>query len=492
MLVVAAALLTACTARVPQQYKEGTRAASIYPDYNGVTVPVNIAPLNFAIEESGDAFVTRITAPGEEWVGEGNQARIPLKKWNTLTAAAKGGKLTVEIFAKNGGEWTRFKPFDIFVAPDSIDPYISYRLIAPSYVTYEELTINQRNITNFEESVIYSNMLNSTEDKGQCINCHSYQMYNPNRMQFHARQNLGGTVISYDGKISKVNLKNDSTISAGVYPAWHPFLKLIAYSTNKTGQSFHTKDHNKIEVADTESDLILYDVDKNEVTNVQCDSDEFEIFPFWAPDGKYLYYCSAHFVFHTPNHDFEIMRRCTDVKYCIYRRSFDLKTHEFGPREMVYNAAALGKSATLPRISPDGRYLLFAQGAYGCFHIWHKDADLYLMDLRTMQVRPLAEANSKDVESYHTWSSNSRWIIFSSRRDDGGFTRLFITYFDRNGKARKPFEVPQEDPEFYHNFYKSYNIPEFMKGPVTVSPQQFASAVKKPAEKSTFRHTAIK
>ena len=114
-------------------------------------------------------------------------------------------------------------------------------------------------------------------------------------MQFHARETHGGTIIAYDGQIEKVNMKHDSLLSAGVYPAWHPTMKLIAYSTNKTMQSFHTANPNKIEVLDSESDLILYDVDKHEVTTIEQQSNELEIFPTWAPDGRSLYFCSAHF-----------------------------------------------------------------------------------------------------------------------------------------------------------------------------------------------------
>ena len=104
-------------------------------------------------------------------------------------------------------------------------------------------------------------MLCSDGPDGQCINCHNYQQYNPERMQFHARQNMGGTVVAYDGKIRKINMKNDSILSAGVYPAWHPTLPLIVYSTNTTRQIFHTTNPNKIEVYDSQSDLIAYDID---------------------------------------------------------------------------------------------------------------------------------------------------------------------------------------------------------------------------------------
>ena len=115
---------------------------------------------------------------------------------------------------------------------------------------------------------------------------------------------------------------------------------------------------------------------------------------------------------------------------------------------------------------------MFTLGEFGVFHIWHKDADLYLMDLRTRQVRPMTEINSDDVESYHSWSSNGRWVVFSSRRYDGNYTRPFIAYIDKNGKGRKPFELPQEVPDMHRRFMRSYNIPEFMNGPVEITPQR--------------------
>jgi dipeptidyl aminopeptidase/acylaminoacyl peptidase len=151
---------------------------------------------------------------------------------------------------------------------------------------------------------------------------------------------------------------------------------------------------------------------------------------------------------------------------------------QFGPRELVFAADTLGKSATLPRISPDGRYLMFALAKYGVFHIWHRDADLWMIDLKTGEARPAEELNSPDTESYHSWSSNGRWVVFSSRRDDGNFTRPFIAHIDENGKGTKPFELPCADPDYHRQFMKSYNVPEFMRGPVTIKPQDFADVLK--------------
>ncbi|MBO4659447.1 MAG: PD40 domain-containing protein [Prevotella sp.] len=470
-------LMVACGPSVPAEYAQSDKWPAIYPDYAQVTVPVNIAPLSFEYDGQADEMVARYAVGNNEIVCNGQPS---IDEWHALAEKAKGNAITVDVYTRNGDQWTRFKPFNIYVSPDSIDPYISYRLIAPSYVTYEALTINQRCLENYDESVIYDNILCGFEKDGQCINCHHYQQYNPQRMQFHARQNMGGTVIAYDGRMKKVNMRNDSILSAGVYPAWHPTLNLIVYATDKTLQNFHTVNPNKVEVYDEASDIIAYNVETDEVTNIENSETELEVFPAWAPDGKTLYYCSAHFERQDTarTRSQEVQNRFRELKYNIYRKAFDPETRQFGPRELVFDAAAIDSSATFPRISPDGRYLLFTMGHYGYFHIWHHEADLWMMDLASGAVRRMTEVNSPDTESYHSWSSNGRWIIFSSRRNDGDFTRPFIAHIDKNGHATKPFELPSEDPDYHRQFLRSYNVPEFMTGPVTITPQTFADILK--------------
>ena len=474
-------LLCACSQQLPKGFTQSDTLPNIYPDYVDVTIPVNIAPLTFQMNDQSEEMAVRYSFGDEVIICRGCQALPDFDDWKHLAAAAQGKAIQVETYACTNGQWTKFKPFSIHVSPDSIDAYISYRLISPSYVSYEELTISQRCLENYDESVIYDNILCTEGPNGQCINCHNYQQYNPDRMQFHARQNHGGTIVAYDGTIRKINMKNDSILSAGVYPAWHPELPLIVYSTNTTRQDFHINHPNKIEVYDTESDLIAYDVTKNEVTNIENDPNELEVFPFWAPDGKSVYYCSAHFEYPDSITDRTtyLLSHSNKIKYNIYKKSFDPVTMTFGPRELVFAADSLDKSATLPRISPDGRYLMFALAEFGVFHIWHHDADLWLMDLQTGEARPAEEINSPDTESYHAWSSNGKWVVFSSRRDDGNFTRPFFAHIDKDGKGTKPFELPCADPDYHRQFMKCYNIPEFMRGPVTIKPQAFADVFKR-------------
>ena len=147
-------LFTACTTDVPSTFVEVNTLPTIYPDYIGVTVPVNIAPLHFHIDHGTEAtdFVTRFTAGGEEWTLGGEDVRPGLKRWHQMVecALAADGTISIEVFIKDTGQWQRQKPFAITVSADSIDPYTSYRLFSRSYVTYEDLTLNQRCLENFD------------------------------------------------------------------------------------------------------------------------------------------------------------------------------------------------------------------------------------------------------------------------------------------------------------------------------------------------------
>ena len=525
-LAAVSLLLSSCAHHpdVPASSREAKCLPAIFPDYCDVTVPCNIAPLNFMLPaDQYEECVARLTTPDgqQQTYGEGVKVQIPESEWHAMLNASKGKSIKVEVWGKtNGqqnagnqeeGEWLAFSPFEIHIAEQPIDEYISYRLIEPSYIVYDYMEIAQRNLTSFEETQIFNNKVSCDDPKGQCINCHSYQNYKTDNMLFHARVTRGGTVIVNEGKVSKVDLKRDNTISAGVYPAWHPAAKLVAFSTNLTHQVFHTANPNKVEVFDTASDLILYDVAKDSVSIISNDPDLLEVFPSWSPDGKYLYYCkSAPLPDELRGNDNDISTTYQKVQYNLYRRSFDVSTHHFGEEELIYDAASADKSATLPRISPDGHYLLFAEGQYGCFHIWHHDADICLMDLDSVECRtenaefataldrradstavanstlntlnsslsacPLDELNSEGfAESYPTWSSNGHWIMCASRRVDGNFSRVYISYFN-NGKAEKAFMLPQEDPEQNTTRLKSYNRPEFMVEPVSISVDEFRKA----------------
>ena len=105
---------------------------------------------------------------------------------------------------------------------------------------------------------------------------------------------------------------------------------------------------------------------------------------------------------------------------------------------------------------------MYTLADYGYFSIWHPEADLWLLDLQTGETQPITKANSKEAESFHNWTSNSRWFLFTSRRDDGLYTRIYFSSIDDNGKATKPFLLPQRNPKQYdRRLLDSFNTPDF-------------------------------
>ena len=494
IFLAVAVLMSSCASHpdVPSASKEAKSLPAIFPDYCDVTVPYNIAPLNFMLPaDEYEECVSRFTTPDgkQQTYGSGVKVQIPESEWHDMLNASKGKSIKVEVWGKKDGEWLSFNPFEIYVAPDAIDEYLSYRLIEPSYVAWTYMEIAQRNLTSFEETQIFNNEITMNDrKKGQCINCHSYQNYKTDNMLFHVRLANSGTVIVNDGKVSRVNLKRDYTISSGVYPAWHPTEKLIAFSTNLTRQAFHTANPNKIEVYDLASDMILYDVKTDSVSIVSNDSTLLEVYPTWSPDGKYLYYCKS-VPLPEEMKDKDIRTTYPKIQYNLYRRSFDVATHNFGDEELIYDAASADKSVTLPRISPDGRYLLFALGQYGCFHSRHHDADIVCIPMDKYNGTALTAETSSPVDltqvnsagysdSYPSWSSNGHWMMLASRRDDDNYSRVYFAYFN-NGKVGKAFLLPQEDPEHNTFLLKSYNRPEFMVEPVKISVNEFSKVFDK-------------
>jgi hypothetical protein len=151
-----------------------------------------------------------------------------------------------------------------------------------------------------------------------------------------------------------------------------------------------------------------------------------------------------------------------EVHYDICRIGFNPLDGSFSKEvDTLVNTSKDSLTSSFPRPSYDGKYLLYTRFNYGQFAIWHREADLWILNLETKENYPLTNANSSNADSYHSWSQNSKWIVFESRRDDGFYTRAYIAYIDENGKAAKAFLLPQQSPEYNRKLMYSFNVPEF-------------------------------
>ena len=428
----------------------------IFPDYIGVTIPAEIAPLNFDLPEEYSKVYARVTDNhGNVLTAKGSYAGFSVKKWHELTAANCGENLNITVAGYKDGRWEQFRPFVIHVSDYSLDDFgVTYRKFAPGYETYSKIGIYQRNIHNFDEDPI----VEGTLLPGQCMGCHTANATDPDQFLFHLRGKHGATIVQREGERKWLETKTDSTISRTAYSYWHPSGEYVAHSTNLIRQIFWTGSNERyIEVFDAASDVVVHNVEKDYlILSPLLKTDDFETYPVFSSDGKTLYFCSA------PQRN--VPAEAQDLHYNLCSISFDPETETFGDKvDTLIHASKVGKSVTFPRPSYDGKWLLYSYADFGCFPINHKEADMWLLDLKDGSSHPLVEANSSYCESFHNWSSNSHWILTASRRGDSLYSCIYITEIDDEGNASKAFLLPQKDPAFYHKTLFTFNVPDLTK-----------------------------
>jgi len=447
------------------------REPRLRPDYAGVTLPPNIAPMNFVVDEPGEEYFVRLQGTA----GEPLEVRrrtpaivFPPRAWRAFLAANRG-PVHLDVYARAAdGRWQRFRTVTNTVADAPVDPYLVYRLMKPLYNNYVNVGIYQRRLEGFEEREV---LRNTRFDRG-CVNCHTFSQGDPSRMVLHTRGPHGPAMLLVrGGKVAKVDTRTAFNPGPAAYSSWHPSGRLLAFSVNKLSLFFHTVGETR-DVFDADSRLGVYLVESNTVTTAPGLSapGRNETWPAWSADGKYLYFCAA------PKLPKERFR---EVRYDLMRLRYDAGAGAWGEPETVLAARDTGASLLEPRPSPDGRWLLFCMCDYGNFPIYQASSDLALMDPATGRFRRLA-CNSNRCDSYHSWSSNSRWIVFSSKRGDGVLARPYVAYIDERGEARKPFVLPQEDPTYYDSCLRTYNAPELATAAVPVPPREFGRVLCEP------------
>ena len=469
--IVAAMVCPGCTSKKPNldDCTSIERLPSISPDYAGMVLPPNIAPTNFIVEEKGTAYYVCISSEEGKDIdilSRSPNITIPVKPWKQLLNQNREKSMLFTVFVKDGeGRWNRFNPIENQIAKEDINTHIVYRLMKPLYQYWDKLGIYQRDLSNYDELPI---VLNRAMRKG-CVNCHSFHNYNPDRMIFHIRAGVGTSmVLAYDNEIHKVDTSTPFNHPTS-YRSWHPNGQIIAFAFNTVKQIFNAVGENR-DVYDRFSDLLVYNVKTNTITTSPkiSTAERMETYPEWSPDGKYLYFCSA------PALDIydEDENPLEKIKYDLMRIPYDVEKNTWGGIEPVLAASQLGFSVAHPKPSPDGRYILFCKLNYSYFPLYKPGSDLYLLDTQTGEFQRPDKINSDRAESYSCWSSNGRWVVFSSKRQDGICTHFYFSYFDSEGRFSKPFLLPQKDPEYHQSRVIVYNLPEFVNGPVQIRPQK--------------------
>jgi hypothetical protein len=488
-IVAAGALVYGAKGRFAgiEKYETIDRPARIYPDFSSTVIPPNIAPLDFMVQEKGSYYFAKIYSDKGtpvEISGKSPKILIPISRWHDLLDKNRGGVLHFDIFVKtDDAGWIKFAAITNKIARENVDDYLVYRRLHPTQPgTRGRIGIYQRNLKNFDEKTILDNRGNIIS----CVNCHVFCNNRPDKVLIGVRSNQQSpkTLLLSDGKIEKLNAKFG-------YTSWHPSGKLAVYSTDSLlPLFFHTVGNEVRDTFDANSALAYFVVDSKTVkTSPEISKKErMETWPAWSGDGRYLYFCTTPITWTIRSNQFP-PDDYNKVKYDLVRVSYDVENDKWGQTEEVLSSKDTGLSIAMPKVSPDSRWLTFCMCEYGYFPTWQQSSDIYIVDLKAAEKTGRfeyhrLESNSDRSDSWHSWSSNSRWIVFDSKREHGVFTRSYLSYIDENGKAYKALVLPQKDPEFYDYCLETFNTPEFVTGPIVSIGERLARVVRRSDEVS--------
>ena len=473
-VAVAYLLLLGCNTKDPATPDYGSAGPLvIYPDYKDVTVPANIAPLNYRYAMPDVRKARTTFTLGDKSVRiDGRKVEWPLKKWKAFMADAAGKAITVEAVAQVGGQ-TLSDSWTVRVSEDPIDAYLTYRLIEPAYQMWNEVSIVERCIEDFKETVI----CDPEHTDNACMNCHIHGQQRGDLSMYYIRGPHGGAILNRDGTLRKLTLNADGMLSGTVYGELHPSGRFGVFSTNIVLPGLQAKAGNRMEVYDTASDLTVADFDRNEMINLPhvARADVFESIPCFSANGESVFWCAADTV--------SVPRELEALRYDLVRAAFDASDGHIGEQvDTVWSSRAHNASACHPKASPDGRWLIFTAADYGTFPLFHTECTLQLLDLRTGEVRPLDEIKGDKSDTYHSWSSNSRWFVFASKRGDGQYGKPYFCHLDEEGRTTKPFVLPQKSSRFYDLNLKSFNIPDLGRASTGLTVRDAGRMFKAPSE----------
>jgi WD40 repeat protein len=315
------------------------REVKLLPDYKHLTIPNNIAPLNFMVLETADNYKVDFSFAQNtvfSCSSKNGKIRIPKRKWERLLQSASGNEIKVDVYTKIKGNWEHYPSITHFVSEYPIDGYLSYRLIHPQTGSWRKMGLYERDLTNFKQRTIIENSsLNTT-----CVNCHHVAANDAENFMFHARTGqAGGTYIAQGDEIRKLAPKIYDLYKSVGYASWNPNGEYIVFSTNSVnGRDINQSSIHLINGADSKSDLLVYNVKDNEfyTDSSVFNSQYWETYPTWAPDGKTIYYCRAK-ALDAKDHD-----DLTKIQYDLMKIEFNINDHSWSNPELLIEAFESG------------------------------------------------------------------------------------------------------------------------------------------------------
>lgn len=426
--------------------------------YDGASFPRNIAPPRFCWEDRlNNLWRVSLTAPG--WnaplrvVTNKREWRPDAETWNAIKESGTGDWIDLELRGclvqgrQRKGDEVYVDSVRLRVSEHPADPIIVYRLVSPLFHGSKTPHVYYRDIGTFEVRMFLpSNGL-------YCTNCHVFPG-SPTLEQkdltlaIAVRESFKGLRIlgmyHFDSQRAKTLSINSFFMS------WHPESGKIAVTG---GDSISSRPLITLETQEFDvllADILIVDSKtlKAEPLPGASEPTYMETFPTWSPDGKTMVFSRAPEV--------HMLERLAEVKYDLYRVPYN--DGNGGVATPIEGASQNGMSNFAARYSRDGKWIVFNKADSST--LVKPTAHLWILSTEEGALPRKLECNCEyAMDSHHSWSSNSRWLLFSSKRDDGIFARVYLTEIDEEGHASPPVALPALDDDIM----MCYNVPEFLQ-----------------------------
>ena len=181
----------------------------------------------------------------------------------------------------------------------------------------------------------------------------------------------------------------------------------------------------------------------------------------WSPDGKYLLFVRAEARDSYPEGrkmaEYSNDPNEVQIQYDLYRIPFN--EGRGGKATPVEGASRNGMSNSFPKVSPDGKWIVFVKSRNG--QLMRPDGQLYIVPAAGGEARRM-RCNTPLMNSWHSFSPNGRWMVFSSK-SRSPYTQLFLTHIDEEGNDSPAILIENSTAA-----NRAANIPEF----VNMAPEQ--------------------
>ena len=456
--------------RLPSIYKtpyyERARhnCLKIIRPYDRASFPINIAPPEIFWDDNIDnIWLLKITIPGYEdspiIVLTDKKSWRPSKAlWERIKKLGVNKYSSLEIrgcIYKNGkriGDTVYLDKIRFRISPFPLDNIIVYRLVSPLFHPQKTPNVYYRHVDSFKENLF-------VEGKNlYCTNCHFF----PKRADIKPEEEILAIAVrdqlpfrKMEGKAKRIlgiykfsQHKGKTFAINSFFMSWAPDGIKVAVTM---GRSVSIRPCITLETQQffvMGSDIYIVDVENNRVwpLNGASDPDYMENFPTWSPDGKYIVFCKAK----------EPERGALEtIRFDLYRVPYN--DGKGGKAIPIKGASFNGKSNYAPRYSPNGKWIVFNEADSAS--LVEPTSDLYIIPADLSAPPRKLECNvDYAMDSWHSWSLNSRWLLFATKRDDGIFARIYITEIDENGHASPPVKLPLKSEPMM-----CFNVPEFLR-----------------------------